>query len=311
MSNPSSDASATPLVENTPEKNACLRVLAGIVQLKGDPTPREFVAFLDSLHPFEPLPPTLSPEVLLSQRPVVTEHLAAVTTPAVQQQLYRCAHHILQSQGIDPAEAEVLKTLETAFQLEPEIAAALAKQPLTPAENGPLGNSALSGIAAWIRREGDARRLIVDYTLGAALVGLVPLNGGGSLEVKLAVVVGLGLKMVWDIRRLWGSPRGQGLVSVLGGLVKGLVAVLAGLLTWATVVGVGVVMPYVGALAKAAGFAVAIWMVGQATDRFYTSIRRPDLRAIKRAFPGLVGVTDAQDAHAATAPVSGPDAPEP
>jgi len=292
------DPSVTPNPENTSEKTACLLVLAGIAQLKGDPTPREFVAFLDSLRPFEPLPPDLTPEVLLSQRPGVEDHLAAVTTPAVQQQLYRCAHHILRSQGIDKSEAAVLASMETAFQLDPAIAAALAKQPLASAEDGPLSNSALSGIAAWIRREGDVRRLILDYTLGAALVGLVPLNGGGSLEIKLLVVVGLGLKMIWDIRRLWGSPRGQGLVALVGGVGGVLVAVLAGLLTWAAVVGVGVVVPYVGALAKAAGFAMAIWMVGQATDQFYTSIRRPDLRAIKRAFPGLVGAVGLRDMEA-------------
>ncbi|MGB5973782.1 MAG: hypothetical protein WBG38_10700, partial [Nodosilinea sp.] len=95
--------------------------------------------------------------------------------------------------------------------------------------------------------------------------------------------------MIWDIRRLWGRPGGQDLLAVVGNLVGFFAAVFGGFLAWATLIGLGVVMPYVGALAQAAGFATATWIAGQSTHQFYISQKRPDPAALKRAFPNLIG----------------------
>jgi uncharacterized protein (DUF697 family) len=143
-------------------------------------------------------------------------------------------------------------------------------------------------MAALISREGEVRRMIFDYALGAAIVGLVPLRGGGTLEIKVLIVLGLILKMIWDIRTLWGQPRGQDVLAVIGNLFGFLAAVVAGLLAWATLVGLGVVVPYAGAFSRAAGFATATWVAGQSTNQFYTSQKRPDFSALQRAFPHLM-----------------------
>jgi uncharacterized protein (DUF697 family) len=275
------------------EKIACLEVLAAVVTLKGDPTPKEFEAFLVVLNSFQPLPPEVTPERLLSYPPALETRLPQIQTPALQQQVYRGAYLITRTQGIDPQEAALLAHLRAAFQLSPAMAQALAKQPLAAPQSGQLMNSALTGITALIGREGDVRRLIFDYTLGAAIVGLIPITGGGSLELKLLVVLGLILKMIWDIRDLWGKPKGQDLLAMIGNGFGFLGAVLSGLLAWATMVGLGVVIPYAGAFDKAAGFATATWIVGQSTHQFYTSQKRPDLVALKRAFPALIAIDSA------------------
>ena len=178
--------------------------------------------------------------------------------------------------------------MQAAFGLSPDIARALAKQPLVAPASGGLINSALAGMASLIGREGEVRRLIFDYAMGAAIVGLIPLNGGGSLELKLLVVLGLILKMILDIRRLWGKPRGQDLFAVIGNIFGFMGAVVGGFLAWVTLIALGVVVPYAGAFAKAAGFATATWIAGQSTNQFYPSQKRPDLTALKRAFPNLV-----------------------
>ncbi|PSN19636.1 hypothetical protein C7271_06300 [filamentous cyanobacterium CCP5] len=269
------------------EKIACLEVLAIAATLNGDPTPHEFEAFLAALNLFQP-PPEIIPERLLSSPLNLDSRLPQIQTPALQQQLYRGAYAITRSQGIDPQEAALLAKLAAAFQLSPEITQALARQPLPVPPSGSLMNSALTGIAALIGREGEVRRLIFDYALGAAIVGLIPITGGGSLEVKLLIVLGLVLKMSWDIRNLWGKPRGQDMLAMIGTGLGFLGALLAGCLAWATVIGLGVVIPYVGALATAAGLATATWIAGQATHQFYTSQKRPDLVALKRIFPQLM-----------------------
>ena len=62
-------------------------------------------------------------------------------------------------------------------------------------------------------------------------------------------------------------------------------AVRAGFLAWGPVVALGVILPYAGAFAVAAGFATATWIAGQSTNQFYTSPQRPDLVDPRRAFP--------------------------
>lgn len=275
-----------PVLED--ERIACLETLAGVARLNGDPTPREFEAFLAAINTFQPLPPGVTPEHLLGGTAPIDHWLSQIQTPELQQQVYRGASTILRSKGIDPQEAALLEQMRTTFQLSPELANSLGKQPLRAPASGGIVGSALAGMAALIGREGDVRRLIFDYSLGAAIVGLIPLRGGGSLEIKLLVVLILILKMVWDIRHLWGRPTGQGVLASIGNAFGFVGAVVGGLLAWATVVGLGVVVPYVSAFAKAAGFATATWIAGQATNQFYTSQPRPDLVAIKRAFPNLM-----------------------
>lgn len=276
--------------DSSDQKLNCLRVLAAVANLNGDPTPREFEAFLAALSTFHPLPPGATPETLLAGKPEVDSSVNRITLPELQQKVYRGAYAIAKSKGINPQEAQVLKQLRTAFNLTPEMALALAKQPLATPQDyaGGFVNSALAGMAYLIGREGEVRRLIFDYALGAAIVGLIPLTGGGTLEIKLLVVSLLILKMIWDIRRLWGKPRGQDILAIVGNIFGFLGAVIAGLLAWATMIGLGVVIPYAGAFSLAAGFATATWIVGQATNQFYTSQKRPDFSALKRAFPDLM-----------------------
>ena len=271
------------------QKQACLQVLAMVANLNGDPTPAEFEAFLAALNTFRPLPLNTTPErLLVKEMPALQDLLPQIHSLELQQQLYRGVYAIVKSKGIDTQEAQVLAELQKTFQLLPETTAALAKQPLVSTSSAPWMNSALSGMAALIGREGEVRRLIFDYALAAAIAGLIPLTGGGTLELKLLFVLCLILKMIWDIRRLWGQPRGQDFLAVVGQIFGFIGAVIAGLLAWATLIGLGVVVPYAGAFAKAAGFATVTWIVGQATNQFYTSQKRPDLTALKRTFPNLI-----------------------
>ncbi|MGF1459886.1 MAG: hypothetical protein ACFBSG_12770 [Leptolyngbyaceae cyanobacterium] len=273
--------------DSSTEKIACLKILAAAANLNGDPTPAEFEAFLAALNTFQPVPSAMTPENLLSCSINIPENLNLITTPAMQQQAYRGTHAIVRSKGIDAQEAQLLNELKAAFGLSAELTKTLEKQPLVRGAGGGV-NSALAGMASLIGREGEVRRLVFDYSLGAAIVGLVPLTGGGTLEVKLLIVLALILKMIWDIRNLWGQPRGQDILAIVGNIFGFIGAIIAGFLAWATLIGLGVVIPYAGAFDKAAGFATATWVAGQATNQFYTSQKRPDFSALKRAFPNLM-----------------------
>ena len=52
-----------------------------------------------------------------------------------------------------------------------------------------------------IRRERQVRDLILDYALGIAILGLIPIPR--LFTLKLLLASGLIVKMIWDIGRLW------------------------------------------------------------------------------------------------------------
>jgi len=103
--------------------------------------------------------------------------LAQIQTPAFQQQVYRATHAITRSQGIDPQEAALLKTLAETFHLSPEMIQALIRQPLVTSPSDRAMNSPLMGITAFIGRDAEVGQLIFDYALGAAIAGLIPITG--------------------------------------------------------------------------------------------------------------------------------------
>ncbi|MEB3289253.1 MAG: hypothetical protein VKI82_05025 [Leptolyngbya sp.] len=275
------------------EQRACLYALAALANLNGPPTPLELDAFLKALTTFQPWPPDLTPEGLLNHHPNLAEHLPHITTPNQQQQVYQAAYGILRSQGITRQEAAALAQIRSAFGIEPALARRLERQPLQALPPETV-NSTLTGMVAMIYREGQVRRLIIDYCMATAIVGLVPIRGGGSLEVKFLVVLALILKMIWDIRNQWGQPQGQDALAILGNFFGFVGAVVAGLLAWGTLIALGVILPYAGAFAVAAGFSTATWIAGQSTNQFYTSPQRPDLVALRRAFPNLLPPTDSE-----------------
>lgn len=275
------------------EKRACLHVLAAVANLDGTPTPLELDAFLKALTTFQPWPSDLTPEGLLNQRLNLADHLPQITTPERQQHVYQAAFSIVRSKGINRKESAALSQIRSAFGINTALAKRLERQPLKALPPETV-NSTLTGMVAMIYREGQVRRLIIDYCLATAIVGLIPLRGGGALELKFLVVLGLILKMMWDIRGLWGKPQGQDALAILGNFFGFVWAVMAGFLAWGTLIALGVLLPYAGAFAVAAGFTTATWIAGQSTNQFYTSPQRPDLVALRRAFPNLLPPADSQ-----------------
>jgi uncharacterized protein (DUF697 family) len=117
----------------------------------------------------------------------------------------------------------------------------------------------------------QVRNLILDYALGVALLGLIPITG--FLTLKLIVAAAIEVKMMWDVGRLWQFPKGQDILAVLGNLFGALGAITLALMVWLTFFGVGVFIPYVGSFAPASALFTFTWMIGQATHQFYANGR--------------------------------------
>lgn len=75
-----------------------------------------------------------------------------------------------------------------------------------------------------VRQQHQVRGLILDYALGASILGLIPIPR--LFTLKLLVAAGLLLKMMWDIGKLWGFRKGQDLLAIAGNFFGGLGALV-------------------------------------------------------------------------------------
>lgn len=120
-----------------------------------------------------------------------------------------------------------------------------------------------------VRQEHLVRDLILDYALGASILGLIPIPG--LFTVKLLLAAGLILKMIWDIGKLWGFRKGQDFLAIAGSFFGGLGALAMAFTAWLTMFGVGLFVPYIKSFALAAALFTLTWSIGQATKQFYSS----------------------------------------
>lgn len=123
-----------------------------------------------------------------------------------------------------------------------------------------------------IQRHRQIRNLILDYAMGAALIGLNPIRG--TLTLTLLVVGILILKMLWDIGYLWGYTKGQDPLAIAGNLFGFLGAFALAFMAWVTIFCFGLLMPLCSGFAICAALFTLTWTLGQVTNQFYASGRK-------------------------------------
>lgn len=122
-----------------------------------------------------------------------------------------------------------------------------------------------------IQRHRKIRNLVLDYAMGAALIGLNPVRG--TLTLTLLVVGALILKMLWDIGSKWGYTKGQDPLAIAGNLFGFLGAFALALMAWVTMFCFGLLVPLFSGFAISAALSTLTWTLGQVTNQFYASGR--------------------------------------
>jgi hypothetical protein len=127
-------------------------------------------------------------------------------------------------------------------------------------------------IPNYARQERETRNLVLDYALGASILGLIPI--AGLLTLKLVVAIGLLVKMSWDLGAKWKFAKGQDILAIAGYLFGLLGALAMALMAWLTLLAIGLFVPYASSFKMAAALFTLTWMVGQTTNQFYVSGRK-------------------------------------
>lgn len=272
------------MAENWQEALASLRVLVCIAKVDGTVSPSEQTLLTEAWEKLEPASQGITLKQLLTENLPLTQILPNITTPDAQRALYDAARSIAEQDGIHPSQQQLLDQIQTTFR-----PALTDVPPLNSSQSSAFNpdlqdspyEALVSGIQAVTQRNRQARNLILDYALGAAVIGLIPIRGW--LILQFVVIVVLIIKMRRDIGALWGFPKGHDILAFVGSWFGSVGALAIALMAWLTLLGIGVVIPYVDSLALAAAFATLVWAQGQMTNQFYISSSRMDQLAFQRS----------------------------
>ena len=150
--------------------------------------------------------------------------------------------------------------------------------------NIPSIESITPGIKVIIVIDKQVRASIVDYALGAIIIGLIPFYGRWITGLRIVALSLLNLKMAFNVGRFWGYHSGQGIIEVIG-LVLGIIGALAlSIFTWIMVFTLGLFVPLVDSLARGAAYGTLTWGMGISISKYYFSARDLDSKALERAW---------------------------
>lgn len=225
------------------------------------------------------LPKDLTLATILAEDIQIDEILPNIVTPNTQILLHKAAYIIAEINGITPTERIILDKIEASFKLP---APESLEDKKSIAENIESPDDLIEAIAAELVSLKEIRDLILDYAIGISILGFNPFPGINLVTNTIAG--GLILKMIQDVGRKYGYPRGQDAIAIIGSIFGGCGAFAAALVSWSTVSFFGLFIPVIGEFAATSFLFTLTWSIGQATNQFYLSGRQLNAAALKQAF---------------------------
>lgn len=140
-----------------------------------------------------------------------------------------------------------------------------------------------SGIELIITIGKRVRSSILDYALGAAIFGLIPVYGRWVPEIRLTLLTVLNLKMVFNISCFWGNHQNQDILVIVGFILALIASFTLAILTWIIIFAIGLFIPFVDSLARAFAYGVLTWSIGHAVSRYYYSPQILDTKSLQKA----------------------------
>ena len=145
----------------------------------------------------------------------------------------------------------------------------LKGQPLAKRLSSPATGSSVS-VEVVLSVNSTVRRLIVDYVLAAAIIGIAPIYFNKWIDIAgFVALILLNIKLVLEIRKRWGSPQWQGKVSIISIIFGFVEAFVIAVVARLAISAVGLFFPVLVAFNSAVGHAVFTWLVGRAANHFY------------------------------------------
>lgn len=154
--------------------------------------------------------------------------------------------------------------------------------------NRQLGNydadSIVPGVRLIMAIAQRVSRATLDYALGAAILGVVPLYGRWIPLIRLTLLTLINLKMIKDIGRFWGYHRGQGWGEIISCGLGIIASIALGLMVWLAMLLLGLLIPYIDILARAIAYGILTYNIGRTMSRYYYSPQTLNVKALQKAW---------------------------
>ncbi|MCT0249109.1 hypothetical protein [Synechococcus sp. CS-205] len=116
-----------------------------------------------------------------------------------------------------------------------------------------------------MRRYQRGQRLVVDYAIGLAILGLVPM----LLTPSLVIAAALLLTMIWHVGKCWQFAISINPITIGGEVLNVLGALAVATLTWLILVVLGVSIPLVDHFSTSGALMSGTWTFGAAVNQFF------------------------------------------
>lgn len=265
------------------EAIASLKLLVCLAKADGKIYPKEEQILTEAWQKVQKLsdmPKNTTLDSILAEDITIESILPQITTPNTQKVLYKTAYLLAEIDGVAPAQQSVLDKIEASFKLLDRNSLVDNRSLAELAVTSP--HDFMEAIASQLLPVKEVRDLILDYAIGIAILGFNPFPGANLITDTIAF--GLILKMISDIGKKWGYPKGQDVIAIIGSIFGGCGALAAALTSWATISFVGIYVPIIGEFAATSFFFTLTWAIGQATNQFYLSGRQLNAADLKQAF---------------------------
>lgn len=124
---------------------------------------------------------------------------------------------------------------------------------------------------------------IIDYTLGAAILGVLPVYGRWIPLLRVALLIMLILKMVRDIRRCWGDRQDRRVKAAFSCFLGVVGSVALALIAWLGVLLMSLLIPFIDILARAIAYGVLTFNIGRTMSHHYYNPQTSNLKALQKA----------------------------
>ncbi|MEL6222009.1 MAG: hypothetical protein AAFR31_05130 [Cyanobacteria bacterium J06627_8] len=199
---------------------------------------------------------------ILAESPSLNSLLKAITSSDSQQQIYHDAVKLAQLDGITPARQDLLERIRTAFQLP-----IIQKSFSSPTSTSPSDQSLIAGMNCMMTHSHRARRLVFDYAVGAAIIGLIPFGRFGFIQ-PMAIALLL-VKMAKDVHAHWGFSPQQYPKLALNYLISGTIALFLGGMSWLLLSLLSLVVPVSSWILSALSSFIGVWSLGCMVNQLY------------------------------------------
>ena len=144
-------------------------------------------------------------------------------------------------------------------------------------------NSIIPGVKLIESIARKVKSIIIDYVLGAAILGVIPIYGRWIPLLRVALLIVLILKMVRDIRRFWGDRPDRRVGAVLRCVLGIIGSAALALIAWLGVLLLSLLIPFIDIIARAIAYGVLTFNIGRTMSHYYYNPQTSNLKALQKA----------------------------